>query len=85
MSKRFYPVILAAISESHVNMKIIRDIYEYEFFISRSRDPGTEIKEIKTPESIYLERMSKFYPNITGWSQWNIVKMDVGEKQHNAT
>jgi hypothetical protein len=72
MSKRFYPVILTVIAESGVRIKIIRDLYEYEKFIAKFQKSGTEIREIKTLEAIYLERMSKFSPDITGWSQWDI-------------
>ncbi len=77
MVKRFYPIILSAISESRVRMKIVKNSFDYYAFMQKFKEPGTEIKEIKTIESIYLERMSKFNPGIIGWSQSDRSKMDV--------
>ena len=63
--KRFYPVFLAAISETPVKIKLIRDQFDYDAFYSRFKDkPGTLILEVKTMEAVYLERRSKFDPDI---------------------
>jgi hypothetical protein len=61
MSERFYPVVLAAISESGVRLRLIRDQIEYEFFLAKFEKTGTEIREMKTLESIYKERMSNIF------------------------
>ena len=63
--KRFYPVFLAAISETPIKIKLIRDQFDYDAFYSRFRDkPGTLILEVKTLEAVYLARRSKFDPEI---------------------
>jgi hypothetical protein len=62
---RFYPVFLAAISETPIKIKLIRDQFDYDAFYSGFRDkPGTLIIEVKTLEAVYLERRSKFDPEI---------------------
>jgi hypothetical protein len=63
--KRFYPIFLAAISETPIKIKLIRDQFDYDAFYARFRDKvGTLIIEVKTLESVYLERRSKFDPEI---------------------
>ena len=63
--KRFYPVFLAAISETPIKIKLIRDQFDYDAFYSRFRNKvGTLIIEVKTLEAVYLERRSKFDPEI---------------------
>jgi hypothetical protein len=63
--KRFYPVFLAAISETPIKIKLIRDQFDYDAFYSIFKDkPGTLILEVKTMEAVYLERRSKFDPDI---------------------
>jgi hypothetical protein len=63
--KRFYPVFLAAISETPIKIKLIRDKFDYDSFYARFKDkPGTLILEVKTMEAVYLERRSKFDPDI---------------------
>jgi hypothetical protein len=63
--KKFYPVFLAAISERPIKIKLIRDQFDRDLFYERFKDkPGTLIIEVKTMEAVYLERMSKFDPEI---------------------
>lgn len=63
--KRFYPIFLAAISETPIKIKLIRDQFDYDAFYARFRDKvGTLIIEVKTLEAVYLERRSKFDPEI---------------------
>jgi hypothetical protein len=63
--KRFYPIFLAAISETPIKIRLIRDQFDYDFFYSAFRDkPGTLIIEVKTMEAVYLERKAKFDPKI---------------------
>ncbi|HEY2350500.1 MAG TPA: hypothetical protein VGH64_15885 [Puia sp.] len=63
--KRFYPIFLAAVSESPVKIKKIRDQYDYDAFYARfGEKPGSLIIEVKTLQAVYLERMSKFDPDI---------------------
>lgn len=63
--KRFYPVFLAAISETPIKIKLIRDQFDYDAFYERFKDKiGTLIIEVKTLEAVYLERRSKFDPEI---------------------
>jgi hypothetical protein len=64
-NKRFYPVFLAAISETPIKIKLIRDQFDYDLFYYGFRDkPGTLIIEVKTMEAVFLERRSKFDPEI---------------------
>ena len=63
MTERFYPVILAAISESPIRMKVIRNQDDYDHFYERFKKVGTIIIELKTLQSLYLEKMSKFNPD----------------------
>ena len=63
--KRFYPVFLAAISETPIKIKLIRDQFDYDAFYCGFKDkPGTLILEVKTMEAVYLERRSRFDPDI---------------------
>ena len=63
--KRFYPIFLAAVSESPVKIKKIWDQFDYDSFYARFKEkPGTLIVEVKTLQAVYLERMSKFDPDI---------------------
>jgi hypothetical protein len=64
MSERFYPVILAAVTDRPIKVKWIRDQFDYDLFFAAFDKPGINIKEIQTFESIYRRRMSKFYPEI---------------------
>jgi hypothetical protein len=71
MSERFYPVVLAAISQSGVRLKLIGDQIDYDFFLTKFEKPGTEIKEMKTLQSIYTERLSKIFLEINNWTKLN--------------
>ncbi len=63
--KRFYPVFLAAISETPIKVKLIRDQFDYDAFYDRFKDkPGTLILEVKTMEAVYLARRARFDPEI---------------------
>jgi hypothetical protein len=63
--KRFYPIFLAAISETPIKIKLIRDQFDYDLFYARFEDkPGTLIIEVKTLEAVFLEQRSKFDPEI---------------------
>ena len=64
MKERYYPVILAAFDKALIKIKWIRDQFDYDLFYSAFDKPGITIMELKTPESIYRERMSKFYPEL---------------------
>lgn len=63
--KRFYPIFLAAISETPIKIKLIRDQFDYDLFYAGFRDkPGTLILEVKTMEAVYLARRAKVDPEI---------------------
>jgi hypothetical protein len=63
--KRFYPIFLAAVSESPIKIKKIWDQFDYDAFYARfEKKPGALIVEVKTLQAVYLERMSKFDPEI---------------------
>jgi hypothetical protein len=63
--KRFYPVFLAAISETPIKIKLIRDQFDFDLFYEAFRDkPGTLIIEVKTMEAVYLARRARFDPEI---------------------
>lgn len=67
MSERFYPVILATISERPIRMKIINDQIEYEAFYARFKQVGTIILELKTLEAFCKENMPMFYAATQPW------------------
>jgi hypothetical protein len=60
MPEKFYPVILVAITGSIIHFKTVHNAVQYDAFCSRFVRAGTCLKEIKTLEAWYLERMSKF-------------------------
>jgi hypothetical protein len=60
MSERIYPVVLAAISESAVRLKWIKNKDEYTAFYARFDKPGTAFKEMKTIRTIFEEVRVKF-------------------------
>ena len=63
--KRFYPIFLAAVSETPVKIKKIWDQFDYDAFYARFQEkPGTLIIEVRSLQAVYLERMSKFDPAI---------------------
>jgi hypothetical protein len=63
--KRFYPIFLAAVSETPVKIKKIWDQFDYDAFYAFFKEkPGTLIIEVKTLQAVYLERMSRFDPEI---------------------
>lgn len=63
--KKFYPIFLAAISETPIKIKLIRDQFDYDLFYAAFRDKlGTLIIEVKTMEAVYLARRAKFDPEI---------------------
>ena len=55
MPEKFYPIILAAITESRIHFKIVRSPVEYDDFYSRFSKQAIEIREIKTLEAWYKE------------------------------
>jgi hypothetical protein len=55
MSEKYYPIILAAITESRIHTKIVRGPVEYDDFYSRFSKQAIEIREIKTMEALYKE------------------------------
>ncbi len=59
MSERLYPVVLAAISESGVRLKWVKDQDEYAAFYARFDKPGIEFREMKTPGTIFKESKAK--------------------------
>ena len=63
MIERFYPIILAAISESPIRMKVIYNQDDYDNFYERFKEVGTIIIELQTLKSLYLQKMSKFNPD----------------------
>jgi hypothetical protein len=70
--KRFYPIFLAAISETPIKIKLIRDQFDYDLFYAGFEDkPGTLIIEVKTLEAVILERRSRFDPEINEHSFLN--------------
>ena len=59
MPEKFYPVILVAITGSIIHFKTVQNAVQYNAFCSRFVRAGTCLKEIKTLEAWYLERMAK--------------------------
>jgi len=59
MSERYYPIIMAAISEYQVRIGIIWGPVEYASFYSRFVGADASLLEIKTLEALYLEKMTK--------------------------
>jgi hypothetical protein len=59
MSERLYPVVLAAISESGIRLKWIKNKDEYAAFFTWFNKPGTEFKEMKTIRTIFKVAESK--------------------------
>ena len=60
MLGKFYPVILAAITESKVRMKIIHNADEYAAFCEEFLKPGVEFREVPTIEAVVEERRAKW-------------------------
>jgi hypothetical protein len=59
MSERLYPVVLAAVRDSGVRLKWIKNEDEYIAFYARFGKPGTEFKEMKTIRTIFKVAESK--------------------------
>jgi len=59
MSERYYPIILAAISEFSIRIGIVWGPVDYAVFYSNYVKPDTTVAEIKTLEALYLERMAR--------------------------
>jgi len=59
MSERYYPIILAAISEFRIRIGIVWGPVEYAAFYSSYVKPDISVVEIKTLEALYLEKMAK--------------------------
>lgn len=59
MSERLYPVVLAAVRDSGVRLKWIKNKVEYTAFYARFDKPGTEFKEMKTIRTIFKVAESK--------------------------
>ncbi|HEY8734233.1 MAG TPA: hypothetical protein VIL90_06680 [Puia sp.] len=76
MSERFYPVILATISERPIRMKIINDKVEYDAFYARYKQVGTIILELKTLEAFCKENMPGLYAATQPWSLGDLPEND---------
>jgi hypothetical protein len=59
MSERYYPIIMAAISEYQVRIGIVWGPVGYADFCARFVGAGTSLMIIKTLEALYLEKMTK--------------------------
>jgi len=59
MSERYYPMILAAISEYRVHIGIVWNTVEYVAFYSSFVRSDATFVEIKTLEALYLEKMAR--------------------------
>jgi len=58
MSERYYPIIMAAISEFQVRIRIVWGPVGYVDFCSRFVGADTSLLEIKTLEALYLEKLN---------------------------
>jgi hypothetical protein len=68
MSERFYPVFLIAESEKGIRSRLISDQEAYDAFLKEFSGPDVKILEQQTLEAWYIQKMSKFIPDIKGWS-----------------
>lgn len=68
MSKRFYPIFLIATRPSGIRSRLIGDQEAYDAFVKEFEGPDVEFREMPTLEAWYIQKMSKFIPDIKGWS-----------------
>jgi hypothetical protein len=72
MSERFYPIFLIATRPSGIRSRLIGNQEAYDAFVKEFEGPGVEFREMQTLEAWYIQKMSKFIPDIKGWSDKNV-------------